>query len=69
MTEDEHKARAMLLGLRYKAYLNAYVDERVPRAAREVWLDCTTLEEIDDKEKFARLTQGLEDIGVAGPVL
>jgi hypothetical protein len=56
LTDEEHEARAMLLGAVYKSWLNAYVWEgQVP----ERWVDADTMCELDHHEKFMRLAQSV----------
>lgn len=46
MTEEEHIARAMLLGMRYNKHMNYYFGKRRDGGSGFLRLDADTLEEI-----------------------
>lgn len=64
LTDEEHEARAMLLGAKWKGYMHCYVfenkDWRAVGGPSERWLDGDTLEELTGEQKFNRLNQSLK---------
>lgn len=65
LTDEEHEARAMLLGAKWKSWLHCYVFEKPAQtlalqAGMERWLDGDTLEELTGEQKFNRLNNSLK---------
>ena len=64
LTDEEHEARAMLLGAKWKSWMHCYVfehkDWRLAGGSSERWLDDETLEELTDAQKFQRLNASLK---------
>lgn len=57
LTDEEHEARAMLLGAKWKSYIHCYVWEG---EKPERWIDDESLEELTHDQKFQRLSRSLD---------